>query len=213
MLKWTIISNRCPQVLCAMAYLDTPRTDAGNGTFLDIGHNIDNMSAETSFLSPVKKQEDLISQLRKNRGASLKTPRMRAPLGDRRNLPSAPAQSEFTPLLQSVTKRNTFKAGKENAAAHTSAFLKPGFAVKDSPALQGPESSVVYGDESASFIGAAEEATPLPPAASSSAQSTPMPVLPKRDGNGVLSEQGNMMTLREQENVGYIYAACRTADC
>ena len=187
-----------------MAYLDTPRTDAGNGTFLDSGHNINNMSAETSFLSPIKKQEDLIFQLRNNRGASLKTPRLRAPLGDRRNLQPAPAQSEFTPLLKSVTKRNTFKAGKENAVLHTPAFLKPGYPVEDSPALQGPESSVVYGDESASFIGAVEEATPLPPVASSSAQSTPMPVLPKRDGNGVLTEQGNMMTLREQENAGLI---------
>ena len=196
-----------------MAYLDTPRTDAGNGTYLDSGHNIDNMSAGTSFLSPVKKQSDLISQLRNNRGTTLKTPRIRAPLGDRRNLPAAPAQSEFTPLLKSVTKRNTLKAGKENVALHTPAFLKPGYAFKDSPALQGPESSVVFGDESASFIGAAEEATPLPPVASSSAQSTPMPVLPKRDGNGMLTEQGNMMTLREQENVGYIYDAHRIADC
>lgn len=185
-----------------MAYIDTPRTDAGNGTYLDNGHNIESLSAEPSFLSPVKKQGDLLTQLRNNRGTTLKTPRMRAPLGDRRNMP---AQAEFTPLLKSVTKRNSIKAGKENGMPNTPAFLKPGYKGQDSPALQAPESSVVYGDESASFV-AAEEATPLPPPASSSAQATPMPVLPKRDANGMLTEQGNMMTLREQENVGNLWA-------
>lgn len=181
-----------------MAYLDTPRTDAGNLTYLSNGHAIDALSAEPSFLSPVKTQSDLLSQLRSNRGVSLKTPRSRAPLGDRRNLP---AQAEFTPLLKSVTKRNTVKIGKENGVPNMPAFLKPGYKGQDSPALQVPEISVVYGDESGSFA-AVEEATPLPPPASSSAQSTPVPVLPKRDANGMLTEQGNMMTLREQENVG-----------
>ena len=180
-----------------MAYLDTPRTDAGNLTYLS-GKNNDLPSAEPSFLSPVKPQNDLLSQLRNNRGVSLKTPRARAPLGDRRNVP---AQAEFTPLLKSVTKRNTVKLGKENGLPNTPAFLKPGYKGQDSPALHVPESSVVYGDESGSFAGV-EEATPLPPPASSSAQSTPVPVLPKRDANGMLTEQGNMMTLREQENVG-----------
>ncbi|MCJ1249520.1 hypothetical protein MMC30_006746 [Trapelia coarctata] len=180
-----------------MAYLDTPRTDAGNGTYLSNGPNIDLLSAEPSFLSPVKKQSDLLSQLRNNRGVSLKTPRSRAALGERRNVP---AQAEFTPLLKSVTKRNTMKVGKENGMPNTPAFLKPGYKGQESPALQVPESSVVYGDESGSFA-AADEATPLPPPASSSAQSTPVPVLPKRDGNGMLTEQGNMMTLREQENI------------
>lgn len=184
-----------------MADIDTPRTDAGNATYLDIGHNIESLSAEPSFLSPIKKQGDLLSQLRNNRGTTLKTPRMRAPFGDRRNLPTAPGHVEFTPLLKSVTKRNTVKAGKETGLPNTPAFLKPGYKGQDSPALQVPESSVVYGDESGSFA-AAEEGTPLPPPASSSAQSTPVPVLPKRDANGMLTEQGNMMTLREQENVG-----------
>ncbi|MCJ1390835.1 hypothetical protein MMC18_003696 [Xylographa bjoerkii] len=184
-----------------MAFIDTPRTDAGNATYLDNGHNIEALSAENSFLSPVKKQGDLLAQLRSHRGSTLKTPRMRAPFADRRNLPAAQAQAEFTPLLKSVTKRNASRLGKENVVPQTPAFLKPGYQVKDSPALQAPESSVLYGDETRSDVGAAEEATPLPQTASSSAQSTPMPVLPKRDGNGVLQDHGNMMTLREQENI------------
>ncbi|MCJ1432570.1 hypothetical protein MMC27_001927 [Xylographa pallens] len=184
-----------------MAFIDTPRTDAGNATYLDNGHNIEALSAENSFLSPVKKQDDLLTQLRNHRGAILKTPRMRAPFADRRNLPIAQAQAEFTPLLKSVTKKNAIRMGKENAVPQTPAFLKQGYQAKDSPALQAPESSLLSGDETRSDVGAAEEATVLPEMASSSAQSTPMPVLPKRDGNGVLQDQGNMMTLREQENI------------
>ncbi|MCJ1378076.1 hypothetical protein MMC17_001172 [Xylographa soralifera] len=183
-----------------MAFIDTPRTDAGNASYLDNGHNIEALSAETSFLSPVKKQDDLLTQLRNHRGATLKTPRMRAPFADRRNLPTAQAQAEFTPLLKSV-KRNASRVGKENGVPQTPAFLKPGYQAKDSPALQAPESSLLYGDETRSDVGTAEGATALPEMASSSAQSTPMPVLPKRDGNGVLQDQGNMMTLREQENI------------
>ena len=186
-----------------MAFIDTPRTDAGNATYLDLGHNIQALSAENSFLSPVKKQSDLLTELRNHRGAALKTPRTRNPFADRRNLPPAPAQNEFTPLLKSVTKRNASRVGKENAVPQTPAFLKAGYQAKDSPALQPPESSVLYGDETGSDVGAADEATPLPQMASSSAQSTPMPVLPKRNGNGVLQDQGNIMTLREQENVSW----------
>ncbi|MCJ1398665.1 hypothetical protein MMC11_001866 [Xylographa trunciseda] len=184
-----------------MAFIDTPRTDAGNATYLDNGPNIEALSVENSFLSPIKKQGDLLTQLRNHRGATIKTPRMRAPFADRRNLPTAQAQAEFTPLLKSVAKKNAGRVGKENTVPQTPAFLKPGYQAKDSPALQAPESSVLYGDETRSDVGAAEEATPLPQMSSSSAQSTPMPMLPKRDSNGVLQDQGNMMTLREQENI------------
>ena len=192
-----------------MAFIDTPRTDAGNATYLDNGYNIEALSVENSFLSPVKKQDDLLTQLRSRRGATLKTPRMRAPFADRRNLPAAQAQAEFTPLLKSVARKNASKMGKENAVPQTPAFLKPGYQAKDSSALQAPESSVLYGDETRSDVGAAEEVTALPEMASSSAQSTPMPVLPRRDGNGVLQDQGNMMTLREQENVSPGYSSYR----
>lgn len=183
-----------------MAYLDTPGTDAGNATYLDNGHNIEAFSVENSLLSPIKQQGDLLTQLRNHRGAALKTPRLRAPFTDRRNLPQAAAQSEFTPLLKSVTKRNATRLGKENAVPQTPAFLKKGYEAKDSPALQAPESSVLYDDDTGSNVGVSSEATPLPRIASSSAQSTPMPGLPV---NGVLADQGNIMTLREQENVRY----------
>mgnify|MGYP001658314451 CR=1 FL=1 len=45
-----------------------------------------------------------------------------------------------------------------------------------------------------------EDATPLPQAASSSAQSTPIPRL-GRDGAGVLGGGQNMMSLKEQVQV------------
>ena len=181
-----------------MAYIETPRTDAGNATYLTNGYNVENLSVEGSFLSPSKGKDDLLSQLRNNRGHNLKTPRTRAPLVDRRNLPAALAQSEFTPLLKSVGKKNLLRRGQANGAPQTPAFLKPGYnGNADSPALPGAESSMVYGE-------GAGEGTPMPQNASSSAQSTPLAVLPKRDATGVLVDQGNMMTLREQENVRYL---------
>ena len=183
-----------------MAFVDTPRTEAGNATYLSNIHNINDLSVENSFLSPLKKPDDLLSQMRNNRGVSLRTPSVRPPFTDRRNIPALASQ-EFTPLLKSVTKRNTIRAGKENAVPNTPAFLKAGFQGKESPALQAPESSVLYGDETGSSVNGQDEGIPMAPMASSSAQSTPLAVLPKRNGDGVLVDQGNMMTLREQENV------------
>ena len=46
-----------------------------------------------------------------------------------------------------------------------------------------------------------DQPTPIPQAASSSVQSTTLPFLPGRDGGGVLND-GQNMTLKEQENVG-----------
>lgn len=52
--------------------------------------------------------------------------------------------------------------------------------------------------------GMTEEPTPLPQVASSSAQSTPLPTLPGRDGGGgVLNDGQKMMTLKEQEKVSH----------
>lgn len=183
-----------------MAFIDTPRTDAGNTTYMTNGNNIANISLENSFLSPMEKQDDLVLQLRRNRGISLKTPRHRAPLADRRNVLTGPTQVEFTPLLKSVTKKDKLLRGKDNGMPQTPAFLKPGYRSKDSPALQAGESSMVYGDNTSSSIGTQEEGTPMPQMVSSSTQSTPLAVLPKRDSEGVLADQGNLLTLREQEN-------------
>ncbi|EEP81973.1 predicted protein [Uncinocarpus reesii 1704] len=46
-----------------------------------------------------------------------------------------------------------------------------------------------------------DDATPVPQVASSSPQSTPLPLLPARNGSGGFVRDENMMTLREQENV------------
>jgi hypothetical protein len=63
------------------------------------------------------------------------------------------------------------------------------------------EMTGMYEDVSIDSADVDEQATPVPQAGSS-VQSTPLPVLPGRDGNeGLLGDGQNMMTLREQENV------------
>ena len=180
-----------------MAYAYTPGIDA-DATYLNNGHNLENFSAEQSLLSPIKKKSsDFISQTRSGRGVSLKTPRTRVPLSDRQNLP---ARGEFTPLLQSVARKNLERNNKLNAAPETPAFLKASYQGSNTPALPRADMSGVYNsDFGSSVIGETEE-TPVAKIASSSAQSTPLAVLPK-DSKGVLIDQGNVLTLKEQENV------------
>ncbi|KAG8529096.1 uncharacterized protein KY384_005731 [Bacidia gigantensis] len=184
-----------------MAYIETPRTDAGNATYMTNGHDFENFSVENSMLSPIKKREDIVALMRNERGASLKTPRARMPLADRRNLPAVPKPAEFTPLLQSVTKRNFERNGKRKSGPETPAFLKAGYQNKGSPALPGAEASALYGSELGSSVLVDNGSTPIPQITSSSAQSTPLAALPKRDATGVLPDQGNLMTLREQETI------------
>lgn len=177
-------------------YIDTPRTDAGNATFMNNGHNLEDFSIENSFQAPLKDQNDLIKQVRSNRrGLDLKTPRNRA------LFQAAPGRREFTPLMKSVTKQNLLRKGQENGVLNTPAFLKPGYkSAVDSPALPAVESSAMYGNETESSMGGSDAATPVPQIPSSSAQSTPLATLPKRDGGGLLADGANMMTLKEQEN-------------
>ncbi|KAL9002018.1 MAG: hypothetical protein Q9188_005035 [Gyalolechia gomerana] len=183
-----------------MAYIETPRTDPGNSTYMPNGYGLDDFSAENTFLSPSKKENDLVSQLRHGRGISLKTPRSRAPFGDRRNLPVVPAQGEFTPLLKSVAKKN-LQRGKLNGVPETPAFLKKGYRGSDSPALPSATPGA-YSEDTGSSVGVTDnDGTPVPQIASSSAQATPLAVLPKRDAEGILTDQGNILTLREQENI------------
>ena len=186
-----------------MAYIETPRTDGGNATLMTNGHKLEIFSAENSLLSPLKRKDtrdDLLSQMR-NGGGRLRTPRARVPLGDRINLPG-PVRQEFTPLLQSVTKKNFEHKGRLSGQPETPAFLKGSLRHSDSPALPGVEVSAVYGSELGSSVIGGSNGTPMPQIESSSAQSTPLAVLPKRDATGMLNDQGNLMTLREQENVG-----------
>ena len=185
-----------------MAYIETPRTDAGNATFMTNGHDLDNFSVENSFVAPSRGNDDLLLQMRKGRGLNLKTPRARNPLADRLNPPNNPRPGEFTPLLKSVTKNNFSRNNKARGVPETPAFLKDGFKGADTPALPGIESSKFYGEETGSLV-TDGDGTPVPQVASSSAQSTPV-ALPNRDSGGVLTAEGNAMTLREQENVGFL---------
>ncbi|KAI9878240.1 MAG: hypothetical protein M1830_001463 [Pleopsidium flavum] len=184
----------------AEQYIETPRTDAGNATFVNNGHNFEDFSVENSFQVPSQDENDLVKQIRNNRrGLELNTPRIRAPFV---NPSAAPVHGEFTPLMKSVTKKNLLRNGQKNGVPQTPVFLKPGYtSVVESPALPAVESSAMYGDETGSSLGGEEQGTPVPQVASSSAQSTPLATLPKRDGGGLLADGANMMTLREQENI------------
>ena len=179
-----------------MAYIETPQTDAGNATFITNNHDLEN-----SIISPIKRKSDnIISLMRNERGAPLRTPRPRPPLADRGNLPPRKS-AEFTPLLQSVTKKNFEKRGRNGGGPETPAFLKNGYQGGNTPILPGAEASAVYGSDFGSSVLGDNNSTPMPQVSSSSAQSTPLAVLPKRDETGALNEQGNLMTLREQEKV------------
>lgn len=184
-----------------MAFVETPRTDAGNATYMSNAHNLENFSVENSFLSPSKSRDDLVSQLRNGRGLSLRTPRSRVPFTDRQNLSKAPLRGEFTPLLKSAARNNMLRRGQLSGVPQTPAFLKAGYQETNSPALPNAEITGLYGDDTGSSVSVDGEGTPVPQIASSSAQSTPLAVLPKRDAGGVLADQGNVMTLREQENI------------
>lgn len=92
----------------------------------------------------------------------------------------------------------------------TPVFLKATYQGGNSPALPAEASAMYASDFGSSMIGG-NGSTPMPQVASSSMQSTPLAVLPKRDATGVLTDQGNVMTLREQEGVSLRLACPRHA--
>ncbi|OBT49005.1 hypothetical protein VE00_00016 [Pseudogymnoascus sp. WSF 3629] len=174
--------------------LDTPRTAIGDATYLN---NPDfDISEEQSFQSPSKDNNNLVQQLQNGRrGINLKTPRSRAPFGDRRNTNNNGFGGEFTPLLKSATRNNALKLGKENGVPRTPAFLRPGgldnIAEDLSPV---PNMDSTYADSYAS-------GTPIPQIDSSSLASTPLAMLPRRAEGANVLQDGNQLSLREQENV------------
>ena len=186
-----------------MAYIETLGTDAGNSTYMPIGYGLDDISAENTFISPSKKDKgkDVASQpLRNGRRLGINTPRSRVPFRDRRNLQTAPGQGEFTPLLGSVAKNHLQRNGKRNGVPETPAFLKNGYKGSNTPVLPSATPGA-YSENTGSSLGAVDEETPVPQIANSSVQATPIVTLPKREGDGLLTDQGNAMALREQENV------------
>lgn len=175
--------------------LDTPRTNVGDATYLSRQPDFD-ISQELSFQSP-SKDANLLQQLRKGGRPSLKTPRgSRAPFNDRRNLPAGLGGPEFTPLLKSATRNSVrrYGVGKENGRA------TPGFLAKIdesmTPMPAGETSMYGASRNTSSFM----DSTPLPEVDSSSAASTPLVMRRRENGKGPL-EDGNQLSLREQENV------------
>ena len=180
-------------------YIPTPKTNDASFMSTQL-ERLGEMSPEKSFIPA--KDGDLISQMRnaKNAGVSLKTPRAgaRDPL---RSLPNGnQGKGEFTPLMQSVTKNNLARrvSGRKSGDPETPAFLKNGYVNGATPGL--PELSHVQSENTSSSVGNADGATPIPRNISSSAQSTPLAQLPSRNGGAVVND-GNMMTLREQEGI------------
>jgi hypothetical protein len=210
-----------------LPYIDTPRTEIdGNATYLTNGFRSAvraNLSAldsvENSFQTP-SKDEDIIKVLENRQrhsanGFNLSTPRAgsgagtrstRNALNDRRNLPTIPPPNgEFTPMMRSVTRNNLLRnisAVRNSGAPKTPAYLKEGYRSNgNTPGLPPMDMTDIY-EEGATGSMAIDDVTPLPQVASSSAQSTPLPGLPRRDGTAaVLSDGQNMMTLKEQEMV------------
>ncbi len=185
-------------------YIDTPQTAADNSSLTNGLGGLDELSPEKSFASP-SKGRGLIQGIRNGRGLSLKTPRAgaRDPL---RLLPNgAGKKGEFTPLMMSVTKKNHMRrASGRKAGGQTPSYIR------DNSILNGPtpglprmgDDSRIYEERTSSSAGDAAVETPMAQVVtSSSAQSTPLAQLPGRGGGGGVVGDGNMMTLREQENV------------
>lgn len=184
-----------------MAYLDTPKTDVDNATFLQQGKGIDDVSMEMSFFSPKKRQGDLLSQIRGNTNGGLRTPNTRRALVDRPNISKKGTNVEFTPLLKSANKNLACK-GKENIQApRTPGFLKTLYEMDEDGGLPVSESSIVIVSDSdnTDVVSRHTAVNNLPNMNSSSILSTPM--LGKGKGDRMLEEQRNLMTLREQESI------------
>ncbi|KAF4962957.1 hypothetical protein FSARC_8983 [Fusarium sarcochroum] len=176
--------------------LDTPRTNLGDATYLGQPDFAD-ITQEASFQSPPK-EGNLLQHLRNGRpnGINLRTPRQRGPLADRRNLPPSVGGAEFTPLLKSATRNSVRRYGKEN-----------GTAVPNTPALdkldEGDLTPVPRGDTSI-YTGSRNQSymeNTIPEVDTSSAASTPLAAPRRRGGDKGPLQDGNQLSLREQENV------------
>jgi hypothetical protein len=206
-----------------LPYIDTPRTEIdAKATYLTNGLRSayrGNLSAldsvENSFQTP-SKDDDIIKSIENGRRASnkvsLNTPRVsgsgargtRNALNDRKNLPSAaPPKGEFTPMMRSVTRHNYLR---NMSAVRGSAAKSPAYFSRSNMNTPGlPRVDMTYmSEEGATGSLAIDDITPLPQVASSSAQSTPLPHLSRRgDAGGVLGNDPNVLSLKEQESVGH----------
>ncbi|KAJ5399181.1 hypothetical protein N7465_009670 [Penicillium sp. CMV-2018d] len=187
----------------AFPYIDTPRTEYdGNATYLTTGfrsagrHHLSALdSLENSFQTP-SKDNDVIKGFDKRvtprAGAASKSTRSAL-----RHLPAtAPEKGEFTPLMKSATKNNLLR--NMSVARGTDGPKTPGYQREThrsnahTPGLPAMDMSDIYEEDRTM-----EEPTPVPHAASSSAQSTPLPAFSGRNG-GVLGDGGNNLSLKDQ---------------
>lgn len=212
-------------------YVDTPKTTADISHITDGLNGLDKLSPEKSFVSPGARGRDLFKPKPARNGPGdgiggiLKTPRVgdgrdgRNPLkllpnGVAHHLPPPKAAAEFTPLLKSVTRKNH----AQRASGRKGGGQSAGF-TKDDSELNGRASaglprvsdgSAIYSEKTSSSAGDAENATPLAQLGDNSSgfESTPLARLPGRNEAGPVVGDGNVMTLREQENVSHVQHLC-----
>lgn len=194
--------------------LDTPRTNAGDATYLERPPDFD-VSQEMTFHSPTK-DGNIFDQMRNGGKPHLRTPRggnsnngARAPFSNRQNLPEGIGGVEFTPLLKSATRNSARRGygGKENGAAAGAVPFSLGKIDEDDTTIPVPgamDLSSFGVSRNLSYV----ESTPLPHIDSSSIASTPIAMRPRGGGgdnnnrdNGGPLQDGNQLSLREQENV------------
>lgn len=186
-------------------FLDSPATERGDVSLAQVP--VLDFSIVQPFASPTKNPaEDLRNRMRGARGRAMqqppiRTPRIRNALVNRPN-PTGPAKQEFTPLLRSAKRKEILRQSileeKENALESEIPPTPAGFRSSyGGDGTQLPLNSSMLDDEGTrSSMGG-----PVPNAhavSSSMLSATPMPSLPK-DGQGGVLEQGNVLSLRDQE--------------
>lgn len=153
--------------------------------------DLDKLGIEASFVAP-KDKDVLFQGSRKN----LRTPRAGSqPLTQLVNGNYVRGgKAEFTPLMKSVAKNNISK--RLSASARRHGVPTPGA----TPGLPLPrmDETNIESQHTSSSVGR-NDYTPMPQNLSSSVAGTPLAQLPARDGAVV--NDGNVMTLREQENI------------
>jgi myosin heavy subunit len=188
----------------AANYIESPSTDKGDVSVFP-NHNLD-MSFAQPFASPHKNAgEDLRHRMKGLRTPAqpTKTPRVRNPLIGRQP-PNGAQKQEFTPLLKSAKRNKLLQQSileeKENDTSgvlDTPAGFRSSYGSKEDHLPV--DSSILHEEDTGSSANGTKDATPVPPAQSSSmVDSTPIPQLPNR-GEGGVFDQGNVLTLRDQE--------------
>ncbi|CAK7198693.1 hypothetical protein SEUCBS139899_001357 [Sporothrix eucalyptigena] len=185
--------------------LDTPRTNAGDATYIGRPPEFD-VSQEMSFQSPTK-DGNIFDQLRNGGKPNLRTPRGgaggRAPFSNRQNLPEGIGGVEFTPLLKSATRNSARRGyrGKENGGTGAVPLSLSKIDEDDTtiPVPGAMDMSTFGVSRNMSYV----ESTPLPHIDTSSIASTPVAMRPRVNGKdtGGPLQDGNQLSLREQENV------------